>query len=59
MNQRSLRAVAHLLGTRMNYQDGKPRTIEVAIYLQGNYVPCGRIIFNSTANAAAFEYLPE
>lgn len=40
----------------MNYQDGKPRTIEVAIHLRGQFVPCGRITFNSAANIAAFDY---
>lgn len=40
----------------VNYRDGKPRVIEVAIHLAGAPVPCGRIMFNSAANVGAFEY---
>lgn len=47
------------LGTQLkvNYADGKARIIQVAIYLNGTSVPCGRIMFNSSANVGAFEYL--
>lgn len=51
-----LMAAFFALLPRMNYQDGKPRTIDVAIHLKGQYVPCGRIMFNSAANIAAFDY---
>jgi serine/threonine-protein kinase HipA len=43
----------------MNYNDGKPRVIEVSIHLDGVWVPCGRIMFNSSVNVGAFEYKPD
>lgn len=43
----------------MDYQDGKPRIIEVAIHLSVGWVQCGKIMFNSAVNVGAFEYKAE
>lgn len=40
----------------IDYQDGRSRTITVAIFRRGTYEPCGNIEFNSAQNTGSFTY---